>query len=121
MSNFIDKFEIAKDAFITKGDDFEYVIAKEVEEFLNEKEVVQITVEIFGYDLEFYTEDELNEKYPDGLPDNNEGSLTLFYNISDLHRDLIYEVDKLNIEKAKKDELKRNNKRSEEMKELYSI
>ena len=51
------------------------------------KETMSITMEYTGYEVHYYTDDELYEKFNiDGeivLPDNVDGSVILFYNVED--------------------------------------
>lgn len=100
---FINKEEIAKDVFIIKNKKGRFIADPNLKKNLYEKENIQVTLEYYGADVDYLSDDELYEKYNGLLPDNVDGSITLFFNLEDTYTLIKNEVKKLNKPKNKID------------------
>jgi len=82
--SFINKVDVLKEQFFNPDTGRRRSSVLQRMEF--DRETFSITLEYTGAVTKFYTDDELHEKFPDGLPDNDEGAVMLFFNTSDAIR-----------------------------------
>lgn len=87
--SFINKEEILKDYFVNPESFAQPSFTSrrnQLKSNLHEKESFHMLMSYTGVEVKYYTDDQLFDTFPDGLPDNIDGEVVLFFNVEDACR-----------------------------------